>query len=82
MLSSSTSSSQVAVIYYSRSGRLVTLANVIAEGVRQVRPRNVHAPRPRHGEANIFVARMLVPTGTCCFSSDSIVSSPPRHALD
>lgn len=35
-------SSQVAVIYYSRSGRLVTLANVIAEGVRQVRPRNVH----------------------------------------
>ena len=41
-----------------------------------------HAPRPRHGEANLFAARMLVPTGTCYFSSDSIVSSPPRHALD
>ena len=29
---------QVAVIYFSRRGRLVTLANVIAEGVRQVGP--------------------------------------------
>lgn len=29
-------STQVAIIYFSRRGRLVTLANVIAEGARQV----------------------------------------------
>jgi NAD(P)H dehydrogenase (quinone) len=38
------SQTQAAVIYYSRSGRLVTLANVIAEGIRQVRHANKRAP--------------------------------------
>ncbi|ACO66346.1 predicted protein [Micromonas commoda] len=38
---------KVAVIYYSRRGRLVTLANVIAEGVRQVEGAEVTVYRIR-----------------------------------
>ena len=47
-LASRSSPPQVAVIYYSRNGRLVTLANIIAEGIRQVRrapPRPTPFPR-------------------------------------
>jgi len=34
---------KIAIIYYSLYGRLVTLANVIAEGARKVRFCEVHA---------------------------------------
>ena len=39
---------QVAVIFFSRRGRFVTLANVIAEGVRQVCASLPPRPQRRH----------------------------------
>jgi hypothetical protein len=74
--------SQVAVIYYSRNRRLVTLANVIAEGVRQVRPRNVHTRLDRIDARRTSSLRGCSIRPARVFSRSLSSPPAPRRALD